>query len=193
MNSYDILKSEPKNEEKQFYEPIDIVYEPVNGESSVKCFFTDNLHLAYRSYCSKPGNNNAKFQNMTARQCYYCGKYIVHYGTFKKHIKSCSDIAGVVYKFENNKIITFQDNFKFMGDLPFTVYFDFETTKGDNILHDSKMFVISHCQIYDFYPDLKLDKIVIFRSFQQAIEKILALLIFHMDMCYILIQLQLTS
>ena len=46
-----------------------------------------------------------------------------------------------------------------MGDLYFTVYFDFEITTGDNILHDSKMFVISYCQIYTFHPDINLDKI----------------------------------
>ena len=45
-----------------------------------------------------------------------------------------------------------------MGDLPFTVYFDFERTTGDSILHGPKMFVISYCQIYSFHPDLKLDK-----------------------------------
>ena len=49
FNGYDILKSELKNEEKQFHELIDIIYEPVNDESSAKCFFGDNLHLAYRS------------------------------------------------------------------------------------------------------------------------------------------------
>ena len=62
-----------------------------------------------------------------------------------------------------------------MGDLPFTVYFDFETTTGDSILHDPKIFVISYCQIYAFHPDLKLDKIVIFRSFQQNTEEIYSL------------------
>ena len=45
-----------------------------------------------------------------------------------------------------------------MGDLYFTVYFDFETITGDNILHDSKMFVISYRQIYTFHPDINLDK-----------------------------------
>ena len=44
-----------------------------------------------------------------------------------------------------------------MGD--FTIYFDFETTTGDNILPDSKMFIISYCQICTFHPDLNLDKI----------------------------------
>ena len=30
-----------------------------------------------------------------------------------------------------------------MGDLPFTVYFDFEIRTGDSILRDLKMFVMS--------------------------------------------------
>ena len=59
-----------------------------------------------------------------------------------------------------------------MGDLPFTIYFEFEKTTGDSILHDSKRFVISYCQIYAFHSDIKLDKIVIFRIFQQYAEEI---------------------
>ena len=34
------------------------------------------------------------------------------------------------------------------------------------------MFVVSYCQIYSFHPSLNLDKIVIYRSFQQAAEEI---------------------
>ena len=62
-----------------------------------------------------------------------------------------------------------------MGYLPFNVYFDFETTTGDSVLHYPKMFGISSCQIYAFHPDLKSDKIVIFRSFQQNAEEIYSL------------------
>ena len=68
-----------------------------------------------------------------------------------------------------------------MGDLPFTVYFDFETTTSDSILHDPKIFVISYCQIYSFHPALKLDKIVIFRSFQQNTEEIYSLNYFSQE------------
>ena len=88
------------------------------------------------------------------------------------HVKTYSDIAGIVYKLENHKTIYFRDNFKYMGDLPFTVYFYLETTTGDSILHEPKMFVISYCQIYAFHADLKLDKIVIFRSFPQNAEEV---------------------
>ena len=59
-----------------------------------------------------------------------------------------------------------------MRDLPFTLYFGVETTMGGNIMKNPKMFFISYCQIYAFHPDLKLNKIVIFRSFQKNGEEI---------------------
>lgn len=80
-----------------------------------------------------------------------------------------------------------------MADLSFTVYFDFKTTTGDSILHDPKMFVISYCQIYAFHPELKLDKIVIFRSFEQNAGKSIALTISHKNILNILMQLYLTN
>ena len=83
-----------------------------------------------------------------------------------EHNKVCAAKEVIIYTFDNRKIISFQDNFKFLGDVPFMVYFDFETTIGDTVFLDPKMFVVSYCQIYSFHPSLKLDKIVIFRSFQ---------------------------
>ena len=43
------------------------------------------------------------------------------------------------------------------------------------------MFVVSYCHIYWFYPALNLDKIVIFRSFQQTSEKLYDLSHFKED------------
>ena len=54
-----------------------------------------------------------------------------------------------------------------MGNVPFTVYFNFEATTGDNVFQNPEMFVISYCQIYAFHPALNLDKIVIFRREKQ--------------------------
>ena len=34
------------------------------------------------------------------------------------------------------------------------------------------LYVISYCQVYTFHPSLNLDKVVIFRSFQQKLEEI---------------------
>ena len=159
-----------------------MIYKLVNNSSKlINCFFTDNLHLAYRVYCSRVKNGDEIIEKLSARQCCYCDKYIANYNTVKKHIKSYSDVTGIVYIFENNKIFSFQNNFKYIGDLPFVVYFDFETTTGDSILHDSKMFVISYCQICSFHPDLKLDKIIIFVAFNKQKRKFIALVIFHKD------------
>ena len=38
---------------------------------------------------------------------------------FKKHVNCCSEIAGVVYNFENKNIVSFQDVFEYVGDLSF--------------------------------------------------------------------------
>ena len=70
------------------------------------------------------------------------------------------------------QIIDYQDNFKYQGDVPFSVYFDFETTTSDSVFHDSKMYFVSNCQIYAFHPALNLDKLVIYRSFQQILKEI---------------------
>ena len=90
----------------------------------------------------------------------------------QKHTKICVAKEGIVYTFENGKIISLQDNFRYLDDVPFTVYFDFETT-GDIVFSNPKMFVVSYCQIYSFHLSLNLDKIVIFRRFQQSPEEIM--------------------
>ena len=45
-----------------------------------------------------------------------------------------------------------------MGDAPFTASFDFETTTGNAVFLYPKMYVLSHCQIYAFHPNLNLEK-----------------------------------
>ena len=78
------------------------------------------------------------------RQCYYRDKFFASpANAFYQLTNIRSGNAGIVYKLENNKLISFQDNFRVTGDLPFTVYFDFETTTGDSIPRNPKMFVIS--------------------------------------------------
>ena len=62
----------------------------------------------------------------------------------KKHLSICAAKESITYSFENSQII----------DVRFCVYFDFETTAGDSVFFDSKMHVISYCQIYSFHPAL---------------------------------------
>lgn len=86
----------------------------------------------------------------------------------KEHLPVCSAKEGLTFSFDNSQIIDYRDSYKYMGDLPFSIYFDFETTTGDAIFFYSKMFVISYCMMVLFHKELNYDKIVIFRSFQQS-------------------------
>ena len=87
-------------------------------------------------------------------------------------MKVCAAKGGITYCFNNGEMISFQDNFKFLSDVPFTVYLDFETSTGDTVFFDPKMFVVTYYQIYSFHLSLNFEKIAIFRSFQQSSEEI---------------------
>ena len=45
-------------------------------------------------------------------------------------------MPGIAYKFGNTSLGSYEDNFKFMGDLTLVAYFDFETTTGSNLFLD---------------------------------------------------------
>ena len=100
------------------------------------------------------------------KKCYVVNEILTKKNTqfyeskFNGHVKCCSDIAGIIYKSEHKNVVSFQDNFSYVGDLPFVIYFDYETTTGDSVFKDKNIFVTSYCQIYEFHPDLNLDKIV---------------------------------
>ena len=100
---------------------------------------------------------------------------------YEKHLQVGAAKEGITYSFDNGQIITFQDSFKCLGDIPFTVYFDFETTTGDSVFFARKMFVVSCCQICLFHPALGLDKFASFKSFQQSAEKMYDLGNFKQD------------
>ena len=77
------------------------------------------------------------------RQCHYCENFFVKSkDAMEKHTKVFAAKEGIVYSFENGKITSFQDNFKYLGDIPFTVYFDFNTTTGDVVFLNPKMFLV---------------------------------------------------
>ena len=41
----------------------------------------------------------------------------------KKHLTICAAREGITYSFNNGHIINFQDNFNYLGDVPFTGLF----------------------------------------------------------------------
>ena len=83
-------------------------------------------------------------------------------------MENCLGRPGVVYNFNNQHLISHQDNFHAKGDVSFVIYFDFETTAPSNNCLDpeqKKMFVVLYVMIVAFHPELKLDGIIIQRSF----------------------------
>ena len=169
-SGYAVVKVEKKNQGKQLFKPIDIVYDPVqNFYYIVDYYFTFHLHVAY---CLQYSKGKKGTEILHAFQCYSCYKFHSTKTGFEKHFQCCSQISGVVYKFDNTCSVSYEDIFKFMGDLRFVVYFDFETTTGSDLFLDKKMYVISYCSIFAFHPKLKMDRIVIYRSFQQTQDEL---------------------
>ena len=92
-----------------------------------------------------------------AHKCYYCNKFFIRPEKQERHTKHCSGIPGIIYNFNNQNLISYQDNFNAKGDVPFVVYFDFETTAPTfNFLdpEQQKMFVVLYVIIVSFHPKL---------------------------------------
>ena len=169
-----MIRQKLERKEKIDLTPIDIVYEPSYDESiPVPYFFTDQFFLAYKSYIGRMDRGKERVSSRAVKQCYFCQDFFAkNEEAMKKHLTICAAREGITYSFDKGQIMNFPDNFKYLGGVPFTVYFDFETATGDSIFFDSKMFVVSYYQICSFHPSLNLDKIVIYRSFQETADEI---------------------
>ena len=111
-------------------------------------------------------------------ECYYCNKFFIEEMRHKRHLENCSGKPGVIYNFNNQCLISYQDNFKNKGDLPLSIYVDFETTvPTDNQLDPEQkiMFVVSYVMIIAFQPALKLERIIVYRSFAHSLDQLTSL------------------
>ena len=168
-NDYQVVKIEKKYDVKRKFEPIDIVYDPLqNPTDIIECYFTQNTHVAYRCEYSKGAQG---MDILHAFECYFCHKFHSTKKAFEKCINNCSQAPGILYKFDNKSMAFFEDHYRFWGDLQFAVHFDFETATGSDLFLDKKMYMISYCMIFAFHPKLKIGRIVVYRSFQQNQEE----------------------
>ena len=117
------------------------MYQPIYDKTiPVPCYFTSKTDLAYRSYFSHFDKGKKIVFHRTVYQCYYCEiAFAKSKENMKKHLSVCSANERITYAFNNGQILNYQDNFKYLGDLPFTVYFDFETTTGNSSFFNSAM------------------------------------------------------
>ena len=148
FNGFQVVRHLFGKEEKRKFLPLDIVYKPIKRlDQNIECYFTGEIRLADRTLKHR---GKLRFDSMTAEQCYACNAFVAGKAALDKHLKSCSFMPGIVYKSENQHITTFEDNFRFMGEQPFAIYFDLETTCGKKEFYndeksDTKMYPVSYC------------------------------------------------
>ena len=61
----------------------------------------------------------------------------------KHHLSICAGKAGYTFSFDNGKIVHYQDHYKNFGDLPFSIYYDFETATGGVFLIKKCMWLVT--------------------------------------------------
>ena len=90
------------------------------------------------------------------------------------HVKCCAGQAGYSLVF-NQSVVNYQENFNKIADVPFSVYYDFETTTGSAIYTDAKMYVVSYCMIVAFHAELKMLPLVIYWASDQSLPELRSL------------------
>lgn len=48
-----MIRKKLKTKEEKYIEPLEVVSVPAMDNIPIKCFFTDSLHLVFRSYVDK--------------------------------------------------------------------------------------------------------------------------------------------
>ena len=71
---------------------------------------------------------------------------------------NCSGSPGAVYNFNNQNLISYQNNFRTKGDLPYRY-----------------LFAVSYFMVAAFHPELKLNRIIIQRSYAHSLEQLKSL------------------
>ena len=166
FNGYEFLKDNLRQKEVVDLTPIDIVYEPtIDVKQLIACYFCPQISLAFNTRIEKTCQGGKKLKNVFTKQCHYCNIYFVmSEKKMNHHLSVCTGKTGFTFTFNDGKIIDYQDNFKFLGDVPFSIYFDFEMTIGSAVFFDAKMYVVSYCIIAAFHPDLNLPRVCIYKK-----------------------------
>ena len=115
---FDNLHSTTRKTKKKF-RPIDIIYKPTRRiEIEPFCYFSEDNLKAYSSlHTEAEGLRRAH----KVYQWYYCNKFYIDKQHHKRHLETCSRKPGIIHNFNNQCLISYQDNFKNKGDLPFAI------------------------------------------------------------------------
>ena len=138
----------------------------------IECFFTEDIRHAFRGTYSA---SQEVRHTAGVHECYYCSNFFVRKGHFDKHIKICGKKPRVVYDFNLQNVVTFEDNIKYKGDLPFSVYADFETTApASDCLNpeNNSMFAVSYALAFAWHPKLNLKRQIVVRGYNHSLDEL---------------------
>ena len=153
-NGFQVVKNAFSKLQRRDFQPIDIIYIPTkNIQILPVCYYTVDISNAYTALYSE----GEKIRRaLTLYECYYCNKFFRRINKAETLLKVCSGKPGIVYNFCSQTLTSFEDNFKSKGDVPFTIYFNFETTSPTDADYlnpeDKKMFVVSYVIVVAFHP-----------------------------------------
>ena len=92
--------------------------------------FQWKLNFGFRGKFSE--GNDAKIKYCWAWQCYFCSNFYRRKGKFECYIENCTGQPDIVYNFNSQNLITFENDLKYKGDIPLVAYIEFETTAPIN-------------------------------------------------------------
>ena len=146
----------------------------IEKDDVIECFFSTNIRFAYRGTHSDVRSVN-NLGHSKLYECYYCNHFFAKKGKFHKHFRSCSSKPGVVYDFNIQNVVTFEDNLSYKGDIPYCVYADFETSAPTDDCLDPEnrvMLAVSYALVFAWNPKLKLDRQIVVRGFNHSLEEL---------------------
>ena len=109
FNGFIVVRIDFDQKIRREFSPIDIIYKPVKNQNEIiNCYFTDKIHLAYRTTYND-GTKNA-LKHTSAFRCYFCTKFFCRKERFEKHLECCNGKPGFVYNFDTQNVLTFEEN-----------------------------------------------------------------------------------
>ena len=153
FNGFYIFSLEHGKKLMKKFRPVDITFKRIKKEDKIKCYFSKELHLAYRSTY----NERNKIKGSSACPCYHCSNFNWAKLKFEKHIENCSGISGIAYNFNTQNFMSLEDNTGYKADLLFVVYINFETTPPTGSKKNERIFVVLQLIAFTFRPNLNLD------------------------------------
>ena len=102
-SGFRVITIEFERKQRKLFRPIDIIYRPTKSiDIEPLCYFSDEISKSY--------------------QCYYCNKFFIQQMRQKRNMANWLGRPGVVYNFNNQNLISYQDNFHAKGDVSFVIY-----------------------------------------------------------------------